>query len=299
MMSGCTGAERVRSRNDYKIFKHSFYDVLKGFPDFVDILPTGSYCTNHRKETFGDIDLVTFISNKTRTKKEIKQDLVVYFEGLSKDVIVEFTSEKYSGKRAHNSGEIVTVRYYEPTLGYSVQIDVNVALTPQEMVYKKWFLDLDAAKQGLISGLVKTIIFEEGWENIKALLLNYDDFKFNDINLGECQELEFSLSPVELQLRLVTYEDYYSYTNSTQIILYRTQSPKFVKDLLSCYNLNQSFEDLLEQVKRTLKKDYRSVNRIKGLFKSIVTIKEGEKNTPKASEKLYALSLIEALELQE
>lgn len=297
-MSGCTGAERVRSRKDYKIFKHSFYNVLKGFPNFVDILPTGSYCTNNRKETFGDIDLVAFIANKSQTKKEIKQDLVVYLEGLSKDVIVEFTSEKYAGKRTHNSGEIVTVRYYEQTLGYSVQIDVNVALTPQEMVYKKWFLDLDAAKQGLISGLVKTIIFEEGWDNIKALLLNYEDFKFNDIILGEYQELEFSLSPVELQLRLVTYEDY-SYTNSTHIILYRTQRPKFVKDLLSCYDLNQSFEDLLEQVKQTLKKDYRSINRIKGLFKSIVTIKEGEKNTLKASEKLYALSLIESLELQE
>jgi len=54
------------------------------------------------------------------------------------------------------------------------------------------------------------------------------------------------------------------------------------------------FLDLFKQVKNTIVNP-RSLNRIKGLFSSMVTIKSGEQNTQKAITKQNALDLINSL----
>ena len=64
-MSGSTGADRIQSREHFKKFLASYEKVVKQFPGFVSIKPSGSYNSNLSKQDFGDIDLITHIeSNK-------------------------------------------------------------------------------------------------------------------------------------------------------------------------------------------------------------------------------------------
>ena len=83
-----------------------------------------------------------------------------YLESRPQAEILPFTSEKYTGKRSYNSGEIISILY--PQVGHdrAVQIDNIIALDRDETVFKKNFLDMPAENQGLIIGLVKTAIQE-------------------------------------------------------------------------------------------------------------------------------------------
>ena len=158
-MSGSTGADRIKSREHFKKFLDSYEKIIKSFPGFVSIKPSGSYNSNLSKQDFGDIDLITHIKSN-KDKATVKKELSAHLAKLPDTVIVPFGSERYKGKKFLNTGEIVTIRYHDEELGYSVQIDNIIALDSTEANFKSKFLDLPAEKQGLILGLTKVATIE-------------------------------------------------------------------------------------------------------------------------------------------
>jgi hypothetical protein len=283
-MSGATGAERIRSRDDYVRFLESYSNIISAFDGFRSLQSSGSYCSDLSKQSFGDIDIVVHIESEL-SKKDLKLQLIKYLEGLPSDTIVEFASEKYKGKRSYNSGEIVTVRYHDADLGYSVQIDNIIALSENEAEFKVSFLNMPAAKQGLILGLVKTALLENDAKEI------FDILNIQIEPLNDNQEYEFNLSSSELQLRKVTYIPN-TFTQSDREVIWRSVDFDDVLSVLPQYNLNQGFETLLNVAKYTIQHP-RSFNRVRGVFSSMISVKSGEKNTPKGNEKLHSLMLVE------
>ena len=285
-MSGVTGAERVRSRADFAQFVDEFRDVIYNFPGYVSATTSGSYNSDPAKQDFGDIDLIVHFS--WDDKKILKQMLVKYFEKMSEKVIVPFTSAKYAGKRTSNTGELVSVRYYSKNLDYSVQIDVIVALSAEEMEFKRQFLDMPAEKQGLVLGLVKVAAIEYAPRSLFEMLGLKDMNSYPSKILDG--EWEFSLSSSKLELRLVHYKS--GTTEQLQHDIYWTsQDWNDVKKLLCQYDLELTFPHLLLRVRRNIKNP-RSANRIMGLFKSMVSVKSGEVGTPKGEMKEKALTQV-------
>jgi hypothetical protein len=283
-MSGVTGAERVRSRQDFNKFLISYKTLIEQFSGFVNITPSGSYNSNINKQNFGDIDLILQI-DRVNNKTDIKKELVNFFARHPPSIIVPFQSSKHCGKRTYNSGEIVTIRYYDPRLEYSVQIDNIVALTLFEAIFKKKFLDIPAEKQGLLLGLTKIATIETDPETL---------FRKLDIQLSKKlelnQEFEFNLSSVELQLRVVTYEPN-SYNQISKEVVWGSQRFEDVSSLLYQYDLEQDFDNLLLQIKNTIKNP-RSKHRLVGMFEQMITVKSGEIGTAKGISKEISLSKI-------
>ena len=284
-MSGVTGAERVRSRADFAQFVDEYREVISNFPGYVSMTTSGSYNSDLAKTTFGDIDLIIQIGN-CADKRLVKEFMVRYFETMPNDVIMPFTSEKHSGKRTSNTGELVSVRFYSKTLGYSVQIDNIVALSAEEAEFKREFLDMPAEKQGLVLGLVKVAAIETHPAEFFVKFLGMTGFR----NLGPDTEYEFSLSSSKVELRMVHYKP--GTTEHLQHDIYWTsQDWNDVKKILWQYDLDQSFDQLLLSARDTIVNP-RSAKRIMGLFKSMVTVKSGEVGTPKGVNKEKALSKV-------
>ena len=285
-MSGVAGADRIKSRQDFQQFINSYKQLISKFPGFVSIQPSGSYNSNLEKNDFGDIDLITHIKS-AKTKKEVKLELVKFFEAQPDTQIVAFTSDKHAGKRSYNSGEIVTVRYHDDVLGYSAQIDNIIALDQIEAGFKQQFLDMPAEKQGLVLGLVKIATVETPPEQLFAKLgINIP------AQLGPNQEFEFNLSSSELQLRKVAYKPG-TYEQVSRDILWRSQNYDDLQKLLYQYDLSKSFEELLAQSQATIKNP-RSKNRMQGVFGSMITVKSGEVGTAKGANKVAALDKIKS-----
>lgn len=282
--SGVTGADRVGSRADFSQFLKSYQQVISKFPGFTSMTPSGSYNSNPNKQDFGDIDLVVHIKS-AKTKQDVKKEMVAFFTQMPDTVIVPFSSPKHTGKRSYNSGEIVTVRYHEPTLGYSAQIDNIVALDHVEARFKGSFLDMPAEVQGLVLGLVKVATIERPVADIfKSLGISAST------TLPENQEYAFNLSSAELQLRKVTYKPG-TFEQAASEVVWRTTNYSFVKKLLAGYNLDTGFDDLLAQVVRNIRNP-RSGRRIVGVFKSMISVKSGEVGTPKGQEKERAIAKV-------
>jgi len=284
-MSGVTGAERVRNRADFAQFVDEFREVMGDFPGFVDMVTSGSYNSDLTKTTFGDIDLIVHI-HTSLTKQVLKQNLVKYLQEFPEDVIVPFTSEKHRGKRTSNTGELVSVRFHNKTLGYSVQIDTIVALTEEEMEFKRQFLDMPAEKQGLVLGLVKVEAIETPYVEIFSKLNDLAGYMLP----WRDREYEFTLSSSKLELRLVHYKPG-TYEEIEHDVMWTSQNWNDVVTLLDNYDLDKSFDQLLLDVKNTIVNP-RSAKRIMGLFKSMVTVKSGEVGTPKGANKEKALSKV-------
>jgi hypothetical protein len=276
-MSGVAGADRVKSRRDYQKFLASYKNIIAKFPGFVSIQPSGSYNSDLAKNDFGDIDLITHIKS-SKNKKEVKQDLVHFFEKMPDTVITAFTSEKHAGKRSYNSGEIVTVRYHDHALGYSAQIDNIIALDHIEASFKQEFLDMPAEKQGLVLGLVKIAAIET---DPKLLFKKLNIHVPNNVQPN--QEFEFNLSSSELQLRKVTYEPG-TFKQTDREILWHSQKWSDLQALLYQYDLSNDFDTLLAQSKQTIKNP-RSNNRMQGVFSSMISVKSGEVGTAKGAGK--------------
>jgi predicted nucleotidyltransferase len=284
-MSGSAGGNRIPRSAVEKTVKEYIDKVLNKVPGFKSAKVSGSYNTSD-KQDFGDIDLIT--SFEGEDKKIFKKQLAQYLESLPDNVIVPFKSEKYAGKKTLNTGEIVTILYPISGMpGEFVQIDNIIALSEEEGVFKKTFLDYPAEIQGLILGLVKAVTLEEdpnkiidkmGIKNIPALEPN--------------QEYEFNLSSVGLTLRIVTLGEDYKQLERTDV--WKSSNWGDVKKLLADYNIDQPFKDLVSDLKKL--KNPRSKNRIKGIFKSMVSIKSGEVNTPKGDNKQMALDTVATLE---
>jgi hypothetical protein len=285
-MSGSTGADRVKSRADFDKFLLSYDNIISKFPGFVSLHVSGSYNSDFNKTSFGDIDIIVHVES-AHDKPTVKKELVVFFNQMPDSVIVPFTSVKHSGKKTYNTGELVTVRYYDKQLGYSVQIDNIIALDSTEALFKKQFLDLPAAKQGIILGLVKVAAIETAPSILFAKLgIEVDS------ELPLDQEYEFNLSSVELQLRRVSYVPG-TFNQLNKEILWTSKNFEDLRKLLYQYNLSLSFDELLTTSEQVLTNP-RSGNRIQGIFKSMITVKSGEIGTMKEIEKNLSLSKIES-----
>jgi len=286
-MSGVAGAERVRSREDYDQFTRSFSELTYQFCKNSLLYSTGSYVSSQDKQTFGDIDLVTYIPT-VLTKATLKKSLVEFFHSQPEDIIVPFSNPKYLGRRTYNSGEIVTVRYYDSKLGYSVQIDNIIARNHAEANFKTKFLNMPASIQGLVLGLVKVVLLENPATEL------FDRLGIaNPGVLGPDQEYEFNLSSSELQLRRVQYEPG-TYKQASREILWTSTVFLHVHWLLGMTSFDYKFVELVSKINNTIKNP-RSKERIKGLFASMISVKSGEVGTEKGAEKEKSLALVEKI----
>jgi cytidyltransferase-like protein len=281
-MSGSAGGNRITRTAVENTVQDYIQKVLSKFPGFKNAKVTGSYNAG-TKQDFGDIDLIVQIEGAD--KKLIKQELTKYFASLPDSVIVPFKSDKYKGKKSLSSGELVTVLY--PIAGIPnqyVQIDNIISISEEESTFKNTFLDYSAEVQGLLLGLAKVICLEEdpqeifkrlGIKNIPSLELN--------------QEYEFNLSGAGLTLRIVTLDNFKEVDRTD---VWKSSNWNTVKRLFDNYNIDSDFKTLLKDLSSKLKNE-RSKNRIKGIFKSMVSIKSGEVGTPKGDNKQMALDSVD------
>jgi len=288
-MSGSAGGSRIPREALQKTVDSYIKKVLKGFKGFKSAKISGSYNTTD-KQDFGDIDLIVNVESDL-DKKTIKQDLVKHFESLPEDIIVPFKSDKNKGKRSLNHGEIVTVLYpIEGMPGEFVQIDNIMSLSEEEGEFKKSVLDLPAEKQGLVLGLIKVVLLEEDPEKVFARMgiKNIDP-------LGLDEEYEFHVDTSGLTLKKVKLDksgDKIRTVESTDV--WKTSNFDDVKKLLSNFNIDGSFEDIVSDIKKL--KNPRSKDRVKGWFLKNIRVQAGEMGTPKAEKKQYAIDTINALE---
>ena len=283
-MSGSAGGNRIPREVVEKTVQDYIDKVLSKFPGFKKAKVTGSYNAG-TKQDFGDIDLIVQIDGAD--KKIIKQDLTKFFATLPDSVIVPFKSDKYKGKKSLSSGELVTVLY--PIIGIPdqfVQIDNIVSISEEESTFKNTFLDYSAEVQGLLLGLAKVICLEEDPKSIfKRLgITNVPELEPN-------QEYEFNLSGVSLTLRIVTLDNFKEIDRTD---VWKSSDWNTVKKLFANYNIDADFKTLLKELASTLKNP-RSKNRIKGIFKSMVSIKSGEVGTPKGENKQIALDAVDSM----
>jgi len=293
-MSGVTGNDKIQSRKDFREILKTAKEVIKDFPGFVSIEPTGSYNSDKKKTTFGDIDLITHIDGSLydNDKKKIKSALAKHFVAQSDRTIVPFVSPKYAGKRYYNSGEIITISLNVDNPSIMVcQVDYMIAMDASETRFKKDFLDMPAAKQGIVLGLVKTALIEQ---QPKAVLKRLG-IKFDlDSMDKKIQELEFNLSSKEIQLRLVTYDKPGSFKQAKREIIWTSRDFDKLQAILPAFDLGLSFDKLVAQAKKTLKKT-RSANRMAGVFRSMISIKSGEVGKQKGIDKQKALDKVQKL----
>jgi hypothetical protein len=280
-MSGSAGGSRIE-RKDVQLTVSSYIQtVLQEYEFYQDSVISGSYNTSEKKD-FGDIDLIVQLNGTD--KKKIKEHFSSYLSSLPESVIVPFKNSKYKSKRFLNTGEIVTVLYPVPNTSSFVQIDNIISLSSEETDFKLNFLNIPASKQGLMLGLIRTIILEDP--------LAVKKYYTNEVRMDSNQELEFVLSSSRLSLRLVTLLDDYKTVSTEEI--WSTTNWNVVEELLNEYDLSLSFEELALQIKNKLQYP-RSINRIKGIFRSMISIKSGEVDTPKGLEKQNALDFIAKL----
>lgn len=284
-MSGSAGGNRVTRQAVQKTVDSYIDKVLKKFKSFKDAKISGSYNTG-TKEDFGDIDLI--VTFEGADKKDIKKELVDFFSKQPDNLIVPFKSDKYKGKKSLSTGEIVTILY--PIEGMEdefVQIDNMVSLSEEESTFKKSFLDYPAEIQGILLGLTKIVLLEEKPEEVFKRLGIKDLPK-----LEQDQEFEFNLSSAGLTLRKVTLTPDFKETSREDI--WKSSNWNDVKKLLKNYDIDSDFEKLLDNIVKNTKNE-RSKNRIKGIFKSMITVKSGEVGTPKGEKKTQSIKKVEDL----
>lgn len=283
-MSGVAGGNRIQKADVQRTFDKYIKQILEKVPGFKKASLSGSVKVG-TKPNYGDLDLVTWFEGDD--KKEVKKRLISVVTSQPDSIIVPFKSEKYTGKKYYNSGEIITVLY--PIVGKQdeyIQVDNIIALSEEEHGFKNNFLDLPAEKQGLILGLAKVITLEENPQSILKRL------SISDVPpLGESEEYEFNLSSGKLSLRKVKLDNFKEVSRQE---IWSTTNWGLIKQLFQNYNIDGTFEDLLNDLRSNLKNP-RSKRRIKGIFNSMVSIKSGEVGTPKGAGKQKALDAVNSL----
>ena len=291
-MSGVAGGNRIERGDVQATFNKYVEEVLKTIPGFKKASLSGSVKAGSKPD-FGDLDIITWFEGDD--KKEVKQRIIDAISKLPSNVIVPFKSEKYAGRRYYNSGELISVLY--PIVGKEdqyIQVDNIISLTEEEHAFKGSFLDLPAEKQGLLIGLAKVILLEENPEEVfRRMGIS------NVPKLEKGEEYEFNLSSVKLSLRKVKLENFKEVAREE---IWSTTNWGTIKILFKNFNIDGSFEDLLDDIARRLT-NARSKNRIAGIFKSMVSVKSGEVGTAKGKGKEDALekvaqTLAEALDDQ-
>jgi len=283
-MSGCTGADRITKEKVQLVTTNYITNILSKYPHYKGKYKiTGSYNVG-KKQTYGDIDMVVLMDN-TMPKNEMKKDFTKWLvKNYDEKTIQRFTSIKHTGKRFYNAGELVSIKYPQNKTT-SVQIDNIFSMDENEFNFKTNFLNLPAEIQGLYLGIIKTIMLEV---NPKRIL---NDLCIN-IELDNKFEYEFNLSGQALQLRKVKLENYKTISSE---IVWESSNWEDVEYLLKLRNCNtQDFYILLQNIKNNFY-NRRSKHRIKGLFKSMISVKSGEINTEKGYHKEMCLSRVSNL----
>jgi len=292
-MSGVAGGNRILKQDVQATFNKYVDEVLKAIPGFKKASLSGSVKAGSKAD-FGDLDIIVWFEGDD--KKEVKQRIIDRVTSLPQNVIVPFKSEKYAGKRYNNAGELISVLY--PIVGQEdqyIQVDNIIALTEEESVFKGSFLDLPAEKQGLLIGLAKVILLEEDPQEVfRRMGIT------NVPKLAKDEEFEFNLSSVKLTLRKVKLDNFREVARED---IWSTTNWGMIKILFKNFNVDGSFEDLLDDIARRLTNP-RSKNRVAGTFRSMVSVKSGEVGTPKGAGKEAALekvsqTLSEALDEQQ
>lgn len=280
-MSGVAGGNRILKQDVQDTFNKYVQEVLSKIPGFKKASLSGSVKVGSKAD-YGDLDIIAWFEGDD--KREVKQRIIETILALPQDVIVPFKSEKYTGKRYHNSGELISVLY--PIVGAEdefIQVDNIIALTEEEHAFKESFLDMPAEKQGLLLGLAKVILLEEDPQDV---------FRRMGISglpkLKKDEEFEFNLSSVKLSLRKVKLENFREVSREE---VWSTTNWGTIKILFKGFNIDGSFEDLLDDIARKLT-NARSKNRIAGVFKSMVSVKSGEVGTAKGKGKEDALEKV-------
>lgn len=283
-MSGVAGGNRIQKADVQRTFDKYIKQILEKVPGFKKASLSGSVKVG-TKPDYGDLDLVTWFEGDD--KKEVKKRLISVVTSQPDSIIVPFKSEKYTGRKYYNSGEIITVLY--PIVGKQdqyIQVDNIIALSEEEHGFKNNFLDLPAEKQGLILGLAKVITLEENPQSI------FKRLSISDVPpLGDSEEYEFNLSSGKLSLRKVKLDNFKEVGRQE---IWSTTNWGLIKQLFQNYKIDGTFEDLLNDLKSNLKNP-RSKRRIKGIFNSMVSIKSGEVGTPKGAGKQKALDAVNTL----
>ena len=256
---------------------------MKGFPGFVSAQITGSYNAGTKKD-HGDIDLAVYIEGDDI--KKIKKDFKEYLESLNDRLTPKFVFGRNEGKKAQMYGTIVTCG--SPISGREdcyVQVDNIIVNSKEAQRFQKAFLDLDAAKQGLIMGLMRVITEYVDINSLDMLNLPQLDSLCRD------QEYEFVLSTAGVSLRKVTLNS--DMKEVAREELWRSDNWYDVEYILSMFNLDASYEDLLKQAYQMVKCDERSCRRIVGIMKSMINVGIAEIGTPKGDAKKAAIKLAE------
>lgn len=280
-MSGVAGGNRILRQDVQATFNKYVKEVLEHIPGFKKASLSGSVKAGSKAD-FGDLDIITWFEGED--KKEVKQRIIDAISKLPNNVIVPFKSEKYSGRRYYNSGELISVLFpIEGKTDEFIQVDNIIALTEEESAFKGSFLDLPAEKQGLLIGLAKVILLEENPEDV---------FRRMGISglpkLKRGEEYEFNLSSVKLSLRKVKLENFKEVSREE---VWSATNWGTIKILFKGFNIDGSFEDLLDDIARKLVNP-RSKNRVAGIFKSMVSVKSGEVGTAKGKGKEDALEKV-------
>lgn len=282
-MSGSIGGKRIRREEVQPTLDRYIERVLSKMPGFVSAQITGSYNAGTRKD-HGDIDLAVHIkgTNITQVKKAFKAHL----DGLD---LPEFVTGKNQGKKSQLYGAIVTCGF--PIFGREddyVQIDNIIVTNENEQRFQRQFLDLDAAKQGLVMGYMRTILHHKDANKI------LDHIGLVDLpKPGSNQEYEFVLSSAGLSFRLVTLNADMRETNREE--LWRSANWDLVEYILDPLDLSKSYEELLDQVAKIVKNNNRSKRRIVGIMKSMIKVGPGEVGTPKGDGKIAAIERAETV----
>lgn len=281
-MSGSIGGKRIKRAEVQPTLDNYIEKVLKGFPGFVSAQITGSYNAGTRAD-HGDIDIAVHI--KGNDVKTVKKNFKAYLDSLSDDLTPRFVFGRNEGKKAQLYGAIVTCGF--PINGRPedyVQIDNIIVTNENEQRFQREFLDLDAAKQGLVMGLIRVILHHKNADKI------LDHIGLADLpKLSGNQEYEFVLSSAGLSFRRVTLGNDMREVSRDE--LWRSANWDLVEYILSDFNLKQSYEELLEQVAKMVKNNERSRRRIVGIMKSMIKVGPGEVGTPKGIGKENAIKL--------
>lgn len=280
-MSGVAGGNRILKQDVQATFNKYVSEVLSTIPGFKKASLSGSVKAGSKAD-FGDLDIITWFEGED--KKEVKQRIIDAISKLPNNIIVPFKSEKYTGRRYYNSGELISVLFpIEGKTDEYIQVDNIIALTEEESTFKGAFLDLPAEKQGLLIGLAKVILLEENPEDV---------FRRMGISglpkLKRGEEYEFNLSSVKLSLRKVKLENFKEVAREE---VWSTTNWGTIKILFKGFNIDGSFEDLLDDISKRLTNP-RSKNRVAGIFKSMVSVKSGEVGTAKGKGKEDALEKV-------
>lgn len=275
-MSGSIGGSRIRREEVEKVVENYSEQVLKpaGISHFAI---TGSYNAGTKKD-HGDIDLVVLMDgNKKEAKKRLKEFM------KESPCTVEFESGKRAGQKAQLFGDLVTCGFPIDDNRY-VQIDNVVTTSPESFEFQRHFLNMDAAKQALVSGLVRVI------EQYLDRNTYIRDLGVPKVGLKEDQELEFVISTSGLSYRLVTLEDEHEKCHEE---LWRSCDWSNVLYLLRDFNLNTSYDELLEEVELVTERYPRDRRRIVGVMKSIIHVGSGEEGTEKGYAKSDCIRKVE------